>query len=128
MIAAKQLNNDRDNIEYIDLDLYQYPHHQIKTTDAVSVFLVDAGHTYDNVIDDVNRIFDMNCENDCYIIFDDYGMNRWQNDVRRAIDQAIDSETLEIIQEIGYPTGHDFGQNRILLGPEGLITKIKWNK
>lgn len=68
MEAAKLLNKDRNNIEYIDLDLYKHPNHQIQTKESVSVFLVDAGHSYDNVIDDINRIFSMNCKEECYIV------------------------------------------------------------
>ena len=70
----------------------------------------------------------MDCREDCYIIFDDYGMNKWKHDVRRAVDQAIESNAIEVIKEIGHSNGHNFGGGRILEGPEGLITKIKWNK
>tara|TARA_R110002050_G_scaffold216914_1_gene352971 strand:+ start:373 stop:969 length:597 start_codon:yes stop_codon:yes gene_type:complete len=128
MEAAKQLNSDRTNIEYLDIDLYSTPTIEIKHKDPVSVFLVDAGHLYSNVIDDMNRIFTMNCKKDCYIIFDDYGMNRWKDDVRRAIDEAIEANAIEVVKEIGHPLGHDFGGGRVLEGPEGLITKIKWNE
>lgn len=126
MDAAKLLNKDRNNIEYINLDLYKSLDYLIQTDHPVSAFLVDAGHLYTNVIDDLNRIFSMDCEKDCYIIFDDYGMNMWKDDVRRAVDQAIESKVIEVVKEIGHGSGHNFGGGRILEKSEGLITKIKF--
>lgn len=129
-LIAKELNADRSNITYINFDLYSP--YQLPITEAVDVFLVDAGHEYNHVISDINRIFDMNCNEDCYIIFDDYGADCHINTVKKAVNDACALNYISVIEKIGHQAGHNFGngnkggQDRILLDSEGVITKIKW--
>ena len=122
---AKQLNEDRTNIKYHNVNLYSP---QVLFVDeAIDMFLIDAGHTYAHVIADLNRAFSMNCSEECYIVFDDYGLIP---EVRAAVDYAIEQNSLTIVAEIGHEAGHNFGtgnkggEDRILQKSEGLITKI----
>jgi hypothetical protein len=124
--SAKQLNADKNNITYLNYDLYGPQN--INIPSKVSMFFVDAGHKYDQVISDINRIFNMNCCEDCYIVFDDYGGEGHKDNVKRAVDEAISMGAIEHIQDIGYEIGHDFNNTRAgkLIASEGIITKIKW--
>ena len=122
---AKQLNIDRTNISYHNVDLYSTQ--SVLVDEPISMFLIDAGHSYDHVIADLNRAFSMQCSEECYIVFDDYGLIP---DVRAAVDYAINQKCLTVIAEIGHEAGHNFGignkegDDRILQKSEGLITKI----
>ena len=126
---SKELNADRANIVHHNFNLYSSD--RLPVVDIIDVALIDAGHTYAEVIYDINRIISMNCSEECYIVFDDYGSIP---DVRRAIDHAINMRYLEQVQEIGHSKGHNFGNgtkggpDRILAGPEGLITKVVWHE
>jgi hypothetical protein len=130
--TSKELNKDRDNIVHLNFDLYST--NRLYIEEAVDVFLVDAGHEYDQVIFDINRITSMNCAQDCYIIFDDYGADCHQRTVKKAVDEAIEIGALEIVKEIGHKTAYNFGTggkggpDRILLNTEGIITKILWHE
>lgn len=128
--TAKELNKDRTNINYLNFDLYS--NNKLVVEDTISVFLIDAGHSYDQVIADINRVTSMNCANDCYIVFDDYGCNVHRNGVKAAVDRAIDENIVSVIKGIGHTAGYNFGNggkggdDRILENFEGLITKINW--
>lgn len=130
--ASKELNKDRDNIVHLNFNLYS--HNTLPISDIIDVFLVDAGHEYDQVIFDINRITSMNCSQNCYIIFDDYGADCHEYTVKRAVDDAINYGAIEIVKEIGHKAGYNFGtggksgSDRILLNTEGLITKIIWHE
>ena len=129
-IYAKQLNQDRNNIVYLNFDLYSS--NLLNITDTVDVFLIDAGHEYEQVIMDINRTFTSKCSENCYIIFDDYGCNVHTDGVRKAVDLTLKNGYIEIIKKIGHSPGHNFGnsgkggEDRILDDYEGLITKINW--
>ena len=135
---AKRLNEDIQNIEYIsnfDLYLDKLPEWTtskalpIAPGDTVDVFLIDAGHKYYHVISDINRVTSMNCAKECYIIFDDYGLQRHSPHVKRAVDQAINQNILSRVKGIGHPKGHSFKEKDptyTLIESEGLITKVNW--
>lgn len=130
--VAKELNRDRDNIVYLNFNLYE--NYTLGISEPVDVFLVDAGHAYEQVIMDINRIFSMLCSEECYIIFDDYGCNVHADSVKRAVDAAIQNGYISIIKKIGHAAGYNFGNgnkggpDRILEDYEGLITKINWTE
>jgi len=127
-IEAKKLNQDRNNIEYINFNLYS--DQSLPIFKNIDVFLIDAGHTYDNVIMDINRAFSMRNPKECYIVFDDYGCNNHKHTVKRAIDEALSKNFLTKVEEIGHKIGYNFGtggkggEDRILEDTEGLITKV----
>ena len=127
---AKKFNKDRDNIVYLNFDLYS--NNLLPILDVVDVFLIDAGHEYEHVIYDINRVTSMNCSETCYIIFDDYGADCHSTTVKRAVDHAIQMNVLSLIKGIGHNKGYNFGNgnkggpDRILEDYEGLITKINF--
>ena len=121
---TKKFNVGLDNIKYVPFDLYSSNELPIK--DSVSMFLIDAGHLYENVVMDINRCLKANIEDECYIVFDDYGMNVHRNHVKRAVDEFIDLGKIKIIKKIGHTPGHIFNKekNRVLEDHEGLICKV----
>ena len=125
--AAKELNSDRDNIIYID-NFNLYAGHKLPIEDSISMYLIDAGHTYKDVITDINTAFSLHCENDCYIVFDDYGLEQYKDHVHKAVNQAFNMGVLSYVKGIGHETGYNFGGHppRILHNYEGLITKINF--
>jgi hypothetical protein len=125
--AAKSLNSDRSNIIYIDnFDLYSGQALPIK--DQIYMSLIDAGHDYKQVISDINSVFNLNCEAESYIVFDDYGSDQYKYEVKKAVDEAINLGALNVMKKIGHESGTNFGgiPARVLLDHEGLITKINF--
>jgi hypothetical protein len=123
--ASKQLNGDRSNIVHIDnFDLYSTGILPIQ--EAVDMFLVDAGHGYDDVILDINRVISMKRSSECYVVFDDFGLDQYSNTVKQAIQYAVDSNVLEYIGGIGHSAGCNFGgiPPRILTDHEGVVTRV----
>lgn len=125
-LMAKELNKDRNNIIYLNFDLYSGKN--LPISDEISMFLIDAGHDYEHVISDINLAFSLNLNKDCYIVFDDYGLIQYSEHVHKAVNQAIDSNALMFVKGIGHEQGFNFGGNppRILQNYEGLITKINF--
>lgn len=128
---AIKLNADIDNIRYIS-NFNLYSGRELLIPDQISLFFLDAGHTFDELIYDINRVTSMQCTPNCYILFDDYGSST-NIGIKRAVDMAVSSKVLEIVKFIGHEAGHNFGNgikggpDRILIGPEGVITKIIWH-
>lgn len=126
--TAKEFNKDRNNIIYINFDLYS--RHPLVITEKVDMFLIDAGHNYDQVKSDISRVFSMLKSNECYVVFDDYGIVDFEEHVRKAINEAINDKKLEFIKGIGHKSGFNFGNgnkgghDRILGDHEGVITKV----
>lgn len=128
---AIALNLNRNNIEYIS-NFNLYSHQLLPISDSASLFFIDAGHQYAEIISDINRVTSMPCEVDCYLLFDDYG-SMINPGIKQAVNQAVEQGILEIIEFIGHEKGHNFGNavkggpDRILLDREGVITKIIWH-
>ena len=63
---------------------------------------------------------------ECYIIFDDYGLDVHEEEVKLAIDEYINSGKIEIVKKIGHESGHTFGGSlgRTLKDSEGIICRI----
>ena len=125
-IMAKELNQDRDNIVYLNFDLYS--NQPLPIQDEISMFLIDAGHTYDNVISDINSAFSLNCNEECYMVFDDYGLTQYEHHVNKAVNQAIGMGALTFVKGIGHEEGFNFGGEppRILHTHEGIIAKVNF--
>ena len=125
--SSKELNMDRTNIIHID-NFNLYSHDILPIEEPVSMFLIDAGHSYDEVISDINRACSMICDKNCYIVFDDYGMIQYEFEVKRAVDEALNINALTLNKGVGHQPGHNFGgaPPRILQNHEGLITKVNW--
>lgn len=128
---AMQLNFDRNNIEYIS-NFNLYSNQSLNINEPISLFFIDGGHRYEEIITDINRVTNMPCMENCYLLFDDYG-STINPGIRQAVDQAVSEGILEIKEWIGHDSGYNFGNaikggpDRILIGKEGVITKIIWN-
>lgn len=128
---AMRLNSDRTNINYIS-NFNLYTNEVLPIDDMVSMFFVDAGHKYEEIVYDINRITQMNCDTDCYLLFDDYG-STINPGIKEAVTLAVNSNVLEIVKFIGHESGYNFGNaikggpDRILVDYEGVITKIIWH-
>lgn len=129
---AQELNADRDNIEYVGLDLYKQPEQTFEYK-PVNVHFIDAGHSFNQVMQDVVRALKMESMNHLetglplpvYFIFDDYGYAS-DRGVYMAVNQLFNVGTLERVTYIGHPPRHSFGGNpeRILADHEGIICKL----
>ena len=118
---AKEQNSDRFNIEYIGMDLYRQPIDQNFKHKDVSVIFIDALHTFDGIMSDFNRSLNLNLTDECYFIFDDYGL---YTDVRHAVDQLVYLGYLTKVSEIGHPRNYSFNPTRKLSESEGIICKL----
>jgi hypothetical protein len=68
----------------------------------------------------------MNCEKDCYIIFDDFGLDKFKDTVKRAVQSAVEQGIVEIVKYIGHEPGTTFDGESYLTDREGVITKVIW--
>jgi len=118
--SAKMLNVGIENITYVPFDLYT---EQELDVEKSNVFMIDAGHKYPEVIHDIDRCIRMSADGDSYIIFDDYGLNTHEENVKVAVDESIDKNKIEIVKKIGYQKGHEFA-HKFLKDSEGLICRI----
>jgi hypothetical protein len=121
---AKELNKNLDNINYVGIDLYNSDVQTPFTNDCIDLFLIDAGHSYDNVITDFTRAMYMNHTDDVVFVFDDYGLIP---DVRKAIDDLVDLGKIKIVKYIGHEPNYDFKNGRVLVGWEGVICKLNFD-
>ena len=122
--SAQRLNYDRSNIEYIGMDLYASPVDSSFKTKNVSMFFIDAVHTFEAVMSDFSRCLNLNKrKEDVYFVFDDYGSYR---EVWMAVNQLILTKQISRIKYIGHPPRHNFGGHpeRILDDWEGIICKL----
>lgn len=123
--TAINFNKDRENIIYVNnFNLYDESL-KLPIEEEVDMFLIDAGHEYEHIIYDINRVTRMSKSSECYVVFDDYGLARWQHSVNRGVNEAISMDILKVVKEIGHTSGHifDTSNNRHLIHSEGLITK-----
>ena len=121
---ARELNQDRDNITYIQKDAYtswealDLPNFQIA--------VIDCGHTREHVISDVQNCIRFGAQEQ-YMIFDDYGHPK--HGVKEGIEYLVEAiPGFEIIQYIGEPKGSDCNPNQVpLVDSEGVICKYESN-
>lgn len=113
---AEAFNADRPNVKYYGQDIYN-------TTLPINqgdIFLVDAEHTYHAVIEDTSRSLEFKSNGKKYFIYDDYGA---YPDIKKAIDDLIEYNKIEIIKKIGYSPEENF--TRTLYDYEGVICMEK---
>lgn len=120
---AKSLNFDLGNIDYIEMDLYQDPIDVNFKHKPISVFFIDAVHTFDAVMSDFSRALNFKLDNEVYFVFDDYGCIK---EVFYAVNQLIRINQLQRISYLGHESGHNFGgfPPRILTDYEGIVCKL----
>lgn len=119
---ARELNQDRENITYIQKDVYASPWDSLKLP-TFQVAFIDCGHMKEHVISDV-----YNCtrygSQEQYMIFDDYGHPK--HGVKNAIDELTNTITeFNIIQNIGEPAGSNCRPGLTLVDSEGIICKYE---
>ena len=113
----KNLNKDKNNIEYVHLDIYKDSWDIIPDVDVV---FIDAVHSYQQCKSDMYNSI-KNFENLKYIIFDDYGV--WSG-VKQIVNESLTNKILIFEKYIGL---NDVpGPNNILVKntSEGIICRI----
>ena len=118
---AKELNADRDNITYIEKDVYASSWDDLNLP-KFEVSFIDCNHEYGGVVSDI-----LNCTNygnsEQYIIFDDYGHPK--TGVKKAIQDTINqNDNFNIVEYIGEPKGSDCRPGLILTDYEGVVCKF----
>lgn len=109
---AELFNSDRPNVKYFAQDIYN-------TTIPIckaDIFLIDAEHTYHAVVDDTIRSLGFESIGKKYFIYDDYGA---YPEIKKAIDDLVEYNKIEIIKKIGYSQHENF--TRPLFDYEGII-------
>jgi hypothetical protein len=105
-IFSKNFNKDRDNIEYIALDIYRDSWEIIPSD--IDVSFIDAVHSYksckSDIVNSIRRFTNLQ-----YIIFDDYGV--WPG-VKKAIDEMILVKVIVFVCFIGLKN---------VPGPDGIV-------
>jgi len=121
---AKDVNKDRDNIDFLHKDVYNTPW-DFKDIDVV---FIDCNHEISYVISDIRNAINLCKKNDdILLIFDDYGLdNPWEG-VKEAIATYDNDDRFEIIKEIGEPKGSDCNPRALLIDVEGVICKFTVN-
>jgi hypothetical protein len=113
---AKENCKDVDNIEFIQADVYSQDF-KLPQTDVVHI---DAGHTYEQVIYDIDRcIFVMH---NPIIIMDDYGHEG--RTVRNAIDTKLNEGKLKLYTFVGEDKGYTASNNKVFIGREGMVCNV----
>ena len=101
--SAKKHCKDRTNITFINDDAYSDKTYSQLPTD-IDVIVIDCIHTYDAVIDDINRALGYYNGKKIYIVFDDYGHPE-STGVHDAIKEAI-RMGLTVETYAGQPAGY----------------------
>lgn len=109
---AVQFNSDRPNVKFYAQDVYN----TTLPVDYGDVFLIDAEHTYDAVINDTIRSLNFKSSDKKYFVYDDYGAFP---EIKKAIDDLIECDKIVIVEKIGYSSKENF--TRPLYDYEGLI-------
>ena len=129
---ARELNIDRNNIEFMEGDIYDFMVFD-EFRDKVDVIFIDAIHEYRCVLSDtINSIAEFAGSKDIYLIYDDYGLIP---EVKKAVDDCLTVGFIEFVGHIGHEKGIDIkldnredNKNRILLDREGIICRYRSKK
>lgn len=117
---AKEICHDRNNIKYIEKDVYASSWDDLNLP-KYNVSFIDCGHEYEHVISDIQNCIIYGATEQ-YLIFDDYGHPK--TGVKRAIqDICSNNEDFNIIQYIGEGKGSDCRPGLLLTDWEGVICK-----
>jgi hypothetical protein len=115
---ARELNHDRDNITYIEADVYHSSWKDLNLP-IFQVSFIDCGHDYSSVISDINNCIRYGSDSQ-YMIFDDYGLP--DAEVKPAINYQLNNlPGLKKIANIGEPKGNEPRIGKPLIASEGVI-------
>ena len=120
---AKDVNKDRDNIEFITIDVYQDGAAKWDfVKEDVDVVFIDCDHKADHVLFDINNAIKLcKLNEEILIIFDDYGLNNMWKGVKEAVDAMCETPNFHIVKEIGQEEGWSYRNNMTLRASEGVI-------
>ena len=127
---ARNLNEDRNNIEYYIGDIYDWIvpgvtslYYDTFKDEEVDVVFIDAIHKYHQVIfDTINSIKTFG---NIHLIYDDYGL---LDEVKSAVDDMINTGMIEVVQYIGGQKDelvNPTSVNKYLKDREGVICKTR---
>ena len=116
--SHKNYNKNNTNIDYIVADVYNGPW----DFGSHDVVFIDCIHDYKHVKSDIENALKI-CSKPI-MIFDDYGLFP---DIKKAIDEYIDSGAFEVLTYVGHQKGTIIPktQNKILKHFEGIICQVK---
>lgn len=109
---AQKFNSDRSNVRFYAQDVYN----TTLPIDHGDVFLIDAEHTYEAVVNDTMRSLKFKSSGKKYFIYDDYGAFP---EIKQAVTDLIQYDKMQIVKYIGHETGSNF--TRPLFDYEGVI-------
>lgn len=118
---------EKSNISAYELDLYSHDSKILfNQLPNAHVYFIDALHTYNAVLSDIQLCMNHGDSVEKYLIFDDYGS---YTEVAEAIDSMIFKQKLQVIKYIGESAGWSYGPavsdtTRTLNNFEGLICKV----
>ena len=117
-VKSSKLNHDRDNIEYLAMDVYR----QSWDFEPMDVVFIDCVHDYHHVKSDIDN--SIKTFNKPILVFDDYGLFP---ELKRAIDEYIQNGILELETYLGQPEGTHYPKtmNKVLKDWEGIICRVK---
>ena len=123
---AKDINKDRDNIEFIQKDVYQSEWN----FGGIDVVFIDCMHEYVNVMHDIKKSIELVKPHDeLILVFDDYGLPKppgRDKDVKDAVDQYLSEHpTFELVRYVGEEKGSDCRPGKLLKAEEGIICRYR---
>ena len=127
---ARNLNEDRNNIEYYIGDIYDWIvpgvtslYYDTFKDEEVDVVFIDAIHKYHQVVfDTINSIKTFG---NIHLVYDDYGL---LDEVKAAVDDMINTGMIEVVQYIGGQKDelvNPTSVNKYLKDREGIICKSR---
>tara|TARA_E500000318_G_C3566596_1_gene215921 strand:+ start:2792 stop:4285 length:1494 start_codon:yes stop_codon:yes gene_type:complete len=116
-IKSNRLNYDRDNIEFVTMDVYNQPWN----FESVDVVFIDCVHDYVHIKSDIEN--SLKFGKGTIIAFDDYGLFP---EVKKAIDEYIKNGILKLETYLGMPLGTKFPKTLYieLKDWEGLVCQV----
>ena len=115
---AQMNNNDRENIEYLNGDVYNS---DWGIQEVIDVGMIDCIHSYEFVKQDIQNCLAQGVK---YLIFDDYGLPEQMPSVKVAVDEFIKNNPTVDVTYIGEPAGSEPRIGRPLVDWEGVIIKL----
>ena len=115
---SQNLNNDRDNIEYNNIDVYNTPWN----FSSIDVVFIDCNHEYSHVMRDIRNAIELATDGqELLMILDDYGLDNPWKGVKEAVEDYLFLPNFKIITKIGEQKGSDCNPRVNLKEVEGLI-------
>ena len=117
VLAAKDVCIDNYNVNFCVKDVYENEWDFPKT----DVVVIDAGHDYNTVCYDIDRVIKNNPE--ATIVMDDYGNPK--QDIKRAINEKVEQYKLRIDEFIGEGDGFMCVHRLVFNDREGVVINLK---